>query len=159
MIFGNLQNLDQDRKVLALPLIKGLDYLKHTDFAKLADGRYAIDGDQIYAIVQEYQTSPAGSCQAETHRRYIDIQYMVDGVEAIGCGLTDGINEIARDLLAEQDAIFYKSVKNECELILTPGRYAIFFPSDIHRPRCIFGNSQTVKKVVVKVAADLLTTV
>lgn len=39
MIFGSLQNLDQDRKALAKPLVKGLEYLKNTDFAKLENGR------------------------------------------------------------------------------------------------------------------------
>ncbi|HBE79823.1 MAG TPA: YhcH/YjgK/YiaL family protein, partial [Firmicutes bacterium] len=58
MIFGNLQNLDQDRKALAKPLITGLEYLKNTDFSKLALGRYEIDGEKIFAMVQEYETSP-----------------------------------------------------------------------------------------------------
>lgn len=156
MIFGNLQNLDQDRKALAKPLITGLEYLKKTDFAKLPNGRYELDGDRLFAIVQEYQTSPRERCKAETHCKYIDIQYIFEGVEVIGYGLTDAGNEIAEDLSAKKDAIFYKSVRNERDLVVSTGCYAIFFPTDIHRPSCNFETEHHVKKIVVKVAADLL---
>jgi biofilm protein TabA len=156
MIFGNLQNLSQDRKTLAKPLVIGLEYLKSTDFAKLPLGRYEIDGDRIFAMVQEYQTSTRESRKAETHCKYIDIQYVYEGVETIGCGLTDMKNEIQEDLSVEKDAIFYSTVQNERDLVLTAGRYAIFFPSDIHRPCCNFENEHHVKKIVLKVAVDLL---
>jgi YhcH/YjgK/YiaL family protein len=126
MIFGNLQNLDQDRKALAKPLVTGLEYLKNTDFAKLPNGRYEIQGDQIFAIVQEYQTSPSEKCKAETHCRYIDIQYVYKGVEAVVYGLTDTPNKIQQDLSAEKDAIFYESVNNERDFVLNAGRYALF---------------------------------
>jgi biofilm protein TabA len=156
MFFGSLQNLDQDRKVLAQPLIIGLEYLKNTDFSKLPNGRYEIDGSRIFAIVQEYQTELREKCEAETHCQYIDIQYLHEGIEVIGYGLADLANEIKQDLSAEKDAIFYKSVKHERDLVLTPGRYAIFFPTDIHRPTCNFETENHVKKVVLKIAVDLL---
>jgi uncharacterized protein, YhcH/YjgK/YiaL family len=160
MIFGSLQNLDQDRKALAKPLVKGLEYLKNTDFAKLENGRYDIDGDRIFAMLQEYDTSPKETRKAETHRKYIDIQYVFQGAETVGYGFTDGANEILEDLSAEKDAVFYSSVQNERDLVLSAGRYAIFFPTDIHRPCCDFEENAMrqhhVKKVVIKVAVDLL---
>jgi YhcH/YjgK/YiaL family protein len=156
MIFGNLKNLDQDRKALAGPLVTGLEYLKKTDFSKLPDGRYEIDGSRIFAIVQKYQTAAKDKCEAETHCKYIDIQYVYEGVELIGYGLTDTVHEISQDFSAEKDAIFYKSVHEERDLLLTPGRYAIFFPTDIHRPTCNFETEHQVKKIVLKVAIELL---
>jgi biofilm protein TabA len=156
MIFGSLQNLDQDRKILAKPLVTGLEYLKKTDFSKLSNGRYEIDPSKIFAIVQEYQTEPREKCEAETHCKYIDIQYMHQGIELIGYGLTDSVHEIHQDLAAEKDAIFYQSFTHERDLVLTPGRYAIFFPTDIHRPTCNFETAHQVKKIVLKVALELL---
>lgn len=156
MIFGNLQNLAQDRKALAEPLVKGLEYLKKADIDKLPAGRYEIEGEKIYAMVQEYQTSPREKRKAETHRKYIDIQYVHQGVELVGYGLTDTKSVISEDLFAEKDAAFYGSVEGEEDLILCAGRYAIFFPTDIHRPCCNFEKEHSVKKVVIKVAVDLL---
>lgn len=156
MIFGNLQNLAQDRRALAGPLVKGLEYLKNTDFEKLPVGRYEIDGEKIYAMVQEYQTSPREKRKAEAHRKYIDIQYVYQGVEVVGYSLTDTKSVISEDLLAEKDAVFYGTVEGERDLILSAGRFAIFFPTDIHRPGCNFEKEHSVKKVVIKVAADLL---
>jgi biofilm protein TabA len=156
MFFGNLQNLDQDRKALAGPLVKGLEYLKNTDLDQLPVGRYEIDGDRIFALVQEYQTSPREKRKAETHRKYIDIQYVQHGMEVVGYSLTDAENIISEDLSAEKDAIFYGSVPGEKDLILSAGRYGIFFPTDIHRPGCNFKEEHPVKKIVLKVALALL---
>jgi YhcH/YjgK/YiaL family protein len=42
------------------------------------------------------------------------------------------------------------------DLILTPGRYVIVFPQDVHRPGCRCGEGDRVKKVVVKIRVDCL---
>ncbi|HBF35707.1 MAG TPA: YhcH/YjgK/YiaL family protein [Firmicutes bacterium] len=156
MFFGNLENLAQDRKVLAGPLVKALEYLKNTEIGKLPVGRYEIEGTKIFALVQEYQTSPWEKKKAETHQKFIDVQYVYQGVEVAGYSLTDTKNVISENKLAEKDAAFYGSVEGEKDLILSAGRYAIFFPTDIHRPGCNFETEHSVKKVVIKVAVDLL---
>ena len=81
---------------------------------------------------------------------------MIEGTEVIGFGLPDSDNEIEEDLLAEKDCVFFKDVKDETDLVLTSGMYAIFFPDEIHRPNCQYGVSNKLRKVVVKVSAELL---
>ena len=61
MYLGHITNLDQDRKILPPPLIKGLEYIKRTDFSRMNNGKYEIDGTKIYAMVQEYRTAPKNS--------------------------------------------------------------------------------------------------
>ncbi len=156
MILGNIANFEQDKKGLAGALVKGLEYLKNTDFDKLPEGKYQLDGDKFKAIVQEYETAPKSENQAETHRKYIDIQYLHRGTEIIGYGLFNSENEILEDCSADKDAIFYLTVKDEVDLVFRAGMYAVFFPTDVHRPCCSFGERQKVKKVVLKVAVDLL---
>jgi YhcH/YjgK/YiaL family protein len=151
MIFGSIQNLEQDRKTLSKALIKGLEYLRNTDLSALPAGKYEIDGSSMFALVQDNQTAPRAERKAETHRKYIDIQYVHSGSEIIGYGLANPGNEISDDQLELKDAIFYKNVEDEMELILTDGMYAIFFPTDVHRPGCVYGASSPVRKVVVKV--------
>ena len=47
-------------------------------------------------------------------------------------------------------------MENESTLTMTPGSFAVFFPSDVHRPGCLLDQSATVRKVVIKVRASLL---
>ena len=156
MIFGSIQNLEMDRRVLPAALVRGLEYLRDTDFYKLEPGRYEIDGTAIFALVQEYQTIPKGEKKPEAHRKYLDMQYVFQGSEIICYSLGNRMNEVLEDRLAEQDLLYFKSVQNEMDLILTQGMYAILFPQDIHRPGCRYGEGGRVKKVVVKISKDLL---
>ena len=45
-------------------------------------GEVLVDGENVYASVQTYVTKD--DAKYESHRRYIDIQYMIDGEEKIG---------------------------------------------------------------------------
>lgn len=156
MIFGSIRNLEMDRRVLPAVLVRGLEYLRDTDFHKLEPGRYEIDGTAIFALVQEYLPAPKGEKKPEAHRKYLDIQYVSQGSEIMGYGLENPANEVLEDRLAEKDLLLFKSVQDEMDLILTPGIYTILFPEDIHRPGCRYGNGDRVKKVVVKISKDLL---
>ncbi len=137
---------------------RGLEYLRDTDFSKIEPGRVEIDGNAIFALIQEYQTVPSKEKKPEAHRKYIDIQYVFQGSEIIGYGLESPAIEIAEDRLAEKDLLLYgyRPFPNEMDLILTPGTYVILFPQDVHRPGCLYQKAGQVKKVIVKVRMDLL---
>jgi biofilm protein TabA len=156
MIFGSIYNLEVDRRVLPAALVRGLEYLRDTDFNKLELGRYEIDGTATFALVQEYEPVPKGEKEPEAHRKYLDIQYVSQGSEIICYSLENRANVVLEDRLAEEDLLIFKSVQNEMDLILTQGMYAILFPQDIHRPGCRCGEGGRVKKVVVKISKDLL---
>jgi biofilm protein TabA len=156
MYVGHIKNLEKEKKVLPLPLIKGLEYLQRTDFSRTEIGKYEIEGPQIFALVQEQETGPKAERRPEAHVKNIDIQYVIEGTDVIGFGLPDPANEVAEDLLGEKDCIFFKNVQDEMDLVLTSGMYAIFFPDEVHRPNCQYGANGKLRKVVVKVAAELL---
>ena len=61
-----------------------LRYLQDTDFRQIDPERYAIDGDQVYAMVQEYDSKPKAEGFWEAHRKYLDVQYVAAGVEHMG---------------------------------------------------------------------------
>jgi YhcH/YjgK/YiaL family protein len=156
MIFGSIKNLEHDRKTLPQALLKGLDYIRNTDLSILPAGRYEIGGDSMFVLVQDNQTAPRAERKTEAHHKYIDIQYIYSGSEIIGYGLANPENEVADDQLEQKDALFFKNVKDEMDLILTSGMYAIFFPNDVHRPGCVHGAPSQVRKVVVKVPVSSL---
>jgi biofilm protein TabA len=156
MFFGSIDHLEQDRRALPQTVVKGLEYLKNTDFSKIEPGKYAIEGEQIVALVQEQPTLPRAERRAEAHLKKLDIQFVIDGAEMIGFAPADPANEVAEDLAEQKDNIFYATVKDEMGLVLTKGRYAVFFPQEVHCPCCRYEDHCQVRKVVVKIAADLL---
>ena len=70
-------------------IARALDYLRHTDLAGVAPGRYDLDGSDVYALVSEYVSKRPEEGRWEAHRRYIDLQSVdqrngADRLRAIG---------------------------------------------------------------------------
>ncbi|MFP8215703.1 YhcH/YjgK/YiaL family protein, partial [Klebsiella quasipneumoniae] len=48
------------------------------------------------------------------------------------------------------------AIDGEQSVILTPGMFAIFIPGEPHKPGCVITEPAEIKKVVIKVSANLL---
>ncbi|MEG0804388.1 MAG: YhcH/YjgK/YiaL family protein, partial [Pygmaiobacter sp.] len=132
-------------------LQKALQFLSQANLAQLKPGRYAIDGDAVYASVQLYQTGFADENRYESHRNYIDVQYVISGEEQIGCAALAEMPKGAYD--AANDITYYQDPPVEAQkmLCLRAGELVILPPQIAHKPCCIAKKAQPVKKVVVKV--------
>jgi biofilm protein TabA len=118
------------------------------------DGRYEIDGDRVFAVVSSYDTGPATEKRFESHRVYLDLQYVARGAERILHTPTAGLTvEVPYDEAA--DILFYAEPKISSSLLMRTGDLAIFHPGDGHKPGCMAGGRDAVKKVVVKVRLGL----
>ena len=131
-------------------LVRGFDFLQRLT-ADTAEGRHAIDGDAVYAMVQRYRTRPVAQMQLEAHRRYIDIQYLVSGCEVIHWAALAGLAEPTKPYDAATDAALYATTPDMTPVLLQAGQFAILFPDDAHAPCCAWGDPAEVLKVVVKV--------
>jgi YhcH/YjgK/YiaL family protein len=128
-------------------LRKGLEYLRNTDFSKLPDGRYEIDGERVYASVSTYETKAANETP-EAHRRYADIQFLIEGRELVGVA---PLSEMREEVEARSaDDIWFYHGETE-RLTLTGRRFLVLFPEDAHAPCIADGTVSTVHKCVVKV--------
>ncbi len=156
MIFGNIKDYESGFAWLPQPFKTVIEHLKQTDFQALPVGNYDLQGKDIYVQVFDMTTKPFAETRPEVHRQYADVQFSVCGREQIGVASDDGGNAVAEDLLAERDLLFYAGVQNESMLTMTPGSFAVFLPSDVHRPGVAVGGPATVRKVVVKVRVSLL---
>jgi len=137
-------------KSLSPNLATAIDYVLHTDFAGMAPGRYEVAGEAVFAIINEYATKPAAECEPESHRRYIDIQVMLEGTEIFGYApLLD--HQPSTGFLPDNDVAFYAPARLDY-ITLCPGRFIVFFPSDIHQPELFTDRPRPVKKLVMKVA-------
>lgn len=130
---------------------RGFLWLEKTDLNSIADGRYEIDGENVYASVQTYETKD--DAKYESHRKYIDIQYMIKGEELIG--VTDSENcTTCIEYDSEKDLEFYDINTNEEFFELKSGQFMLFYPHDLHKPSIKKCQRKLVKKVVVKVAVE-----
>lgn len=149
MILDKLENSEQYFD-LNSNLQKAFKFLRENNFEKLADGKYEIDSDNVFALVQSYTTKNDKENKWEAHQKYIDIQYIARGEETIYWTLVKELT-INEDCLSEKDVAFYDEANHCTGLNLKEGYFSILFPEDAHKPGCIYSKPTEIKKVVVKV--------
>lgn len=147
MIIDTLANLEF-YKGLNEQLYKGLKFLKETDVAALPVGRYEIDGNAVFALVQEYETHLPEECRWEAHYTYTDIQYVIEGSEKMCWSTLGGV--VKTEDRPENDVYFFDAEGDH--FVLHAGQFAVFTPQDAHRPGLAVDSPAPIKKVVVKVA-------
>ncbi len=159
MILGNLNRLGE-MDYLASRLKEMLIYLRDNDLKGRELGRIELEGENLFINIEENEMAPREERRPEAHRRYLDIQLVLDGEESIGVAAdsrVENIDGVLEKYSQERDIIFYQDVKRENMIDLYPGDFAIFFPEDIHRPRCVVGSKPgRSKKAIVKMKLDLL---
>jgi YhcH/YjgK/YiaL family protein len=127
---------------------RALDYLAKTDINSMSLGKYEVEGTDIFAIVNEYETKDAADCVWEAHRKYIDIHYILRGSELIGTTLLT--NQLpTKEYDVENDYWLFEG--GESKQVLHPGMFAIFYPQDIHSTSHHPNSKSFVRKVVMKV--------
>jgi biofilm protein TabA len=126
------------------------NFLKRDDLAELAVGQILLDGQNVIANVQQYDTSKAEDLKFEAHNRYFDIQYVISGQELIGMVDREKLTACG-DFDERNDVIFYKDPEISGNVLLLSGDFVVIAPEEAHKPRCIAGESISVKKIVLKV--------
>lgn len=117
-------------------------------------GRHDLAGDDLFAIVQTYETKPLEKAKFEAHRKYIDIQYVFSGRETILWAPLAAMTEETMSYDPEKEAALFTLVEDRTPLHLSAGHFAILYPEDAHAPTVEWSASSQVFKVVVKVAVE-----
>ena len=138
-------------KNLSERIKRSFDYIKQTDLKKLQPGRYDIEGDNIFALISDYQTKLESEGKLEAHKKYIDVQYVIEGEELMGYAPLRN-QQTLEAYKEENDIIFYKGEK--VFIKVTEGMFAIFAPEDVHMPGIQSEKKSLVKKLVIKVKVD-----
>lgn len=129
-------------------LDKALEYLRSHDLSRLEPGKYFIDGSTIFFMIQEMPSVDKEQARWEAHQKYIDIQFLISGVESIGFQKTNAmIASVPYD--AEKDIGFYQDNGEGFFVPLLPGHFVICFPDDAHMP--LIGENRLLKKAVFKI--------
>ena len=149
MITDRLSNADLYRS-LHPRLAAALDWLRATDLAALPLGKTVIDGERLFALIQEYTPKPPDLGKLEAHRRYWDVQYVARGEERMGwVNLAEAA--VSEPHSQERDVAFFTGRGNFFRI--PAGSFAMFGPQDVHMPGVApeEGTAGLVRKVVVKV--------
>lgn len=132
-------------------LKKGFEWLKAQDLVNIKPDKYSIYGERVFANVQEYNTKD--EAKYETHRKYIDIQYMIRGSEFVGV-LAKSDCKTCVEYNSETDLEFMDNLKKDEYVSLNEGEFVVLFPHDAHKPSINPAEKLFVKKVIVKVSID-----
>ena len=129
---------------------KAFTFITDPELMLLDNGKYEIDGNNIFALVSEYKTKDEIDGKFEAHRKYIDIQFVAKGIELIGYAPFRD-NEIISEYNEEKDIMFFAGEKSFIKI--EKGMFALFFPNELHMPGIKLIVRDDVRKIVVKVKA------
>ncbi len=145
MILTNIKRLST-YKGISEHLDKAIDFVLSVP-KDIALGKHTIDGDDVYAVVQEICPKVGAETVYEAHRKYIDIHYLLEGVEVAGCVDIDDCTPTT-EYDEEKDCLFLKAIGRKFTIL--PEEIYIVHPEDAHAPGGT-ETGETIKKIVVKI--------
>lgn len=113
-----------------------------------AEKRIELDGSSVYVLPMTMPGKGRDAARLEAHRKYIDIQYVMQGKDVMGWKPIAACKEVTQAYSAEKDIEFFGE-KPDAWFDVVPGDFAVFFPEDAHAP---LAGSGEIVKIVVKLA-------
>jgi biofilm protein TabA len=126
----------------------GFEFLRRPDLLQLEGGRHEIDGDRVFALINRDPGRGHAGARLEAHRKYIDIQYLVEGSEEMGWRPTAECQLLTEPYIDARDIMFFGDAPL-CWIELPVGKFMILYPEDAHAPLASTGDNV---KAVIKVA-------
>ena len=150
MILDQLKNAKQYKGVHA-GVDKALEAMKQYTSDNYPLGKVEIDGDNVFLLLNCYETRAKEEAKAEAHRKYIDVMYMVEGAETIYVKSVDRLKNITTEYTPEMEALLADTDEDATAVRLEAGSFVVLFPQDAHSPACDADGKHTVKKIIGKV--------
>jgi len=129
---------------------KAFTFLRQKDLAELPADRYEIDGEKLFCMISKGPGRSRAEAKLEAHRKYIDIQYVIAGIDEMGWKPTADCKVIDTEYDEDKDIMFFKDQPDSWTPV-PAGSFVIFFPQDAHAPLVSSGE---IHKVVLKIAVE-----
>lgn len=156
MFIGTLEKWNTNKNYLPDIFQQVMVFLNSIDPQTIAPGTHSIQGKDIFANVECGKGKTLQERRFELHRRYVDVQMLLAGHERQDYA-TSAAGDVLEDRLEKDDVAFHTVIGPIHSLSMHPGMFVIYFPGELHAPGLRDGdNGEDYKKIVVKVAADLL---
>ena len=143
----------------SIPDLKGFEaafeFLDKKTLADVLVGKHAIEGEEVYALVQKLPSRAAEIAQFESHRKYIDVHYVVSGQETSGFAPAEDL-KLAVPYDESKDVMLYDVPQQYTKIEMKPGRFVVYHPGQAHLPNCHLQGPHDLHKVVIKVQVDYL---
>lgn len=138
-------------------IAQAIEWLRAQDLLALPAGRQEVEGEIMFAQVIDHETKLSSEILAERHRLYLDVQCVYRGAEQMAVSIETGQNVLHTPYDENRDILFYEIPAQESLLIVNAGQFAVFFPTDVHRPGIALDKTPAaVRKIVVKIRVDSL---
>jgi uncharacterized protein, YhcH/YjgK/YiaL family len=131
-------------------LAKAFDFIEK-QARVLKDGKYPIT-DGMYAIIENSLPKPKKEQKLEAHRKYVDLQYIIEGADVIGWKNISECSDTYKEYDKDKDIVFFNE-KADFNFVLNEGNFAILFTNDAHAPLC---GDNTVRKCIVKISTEII---
>ena len=126
-----------------------LAFIEKQEKENLPAGRYDLEKG-VFASVQSYTTRVFEGAQMESHKKYCDLQYFIEGKEKIYWASLRKLT-VENDMTPENDAILYVSGPWQGYTVFEPGMFGFYAPEDGHMPGIAADEPSAVKKIVFKI--------
>lgn len=147
MIIGKKEDLSKYAAVLP-NLENGLKACENAD--KLPVGRYEFEGG--YFTIQQGKTKSLAEGTYESHRRYIDVQIILEGQEEIAWQSLDNL-ESCTEYDEASDKQRYTG-EHSHHMLITEGMFWVAFPEDGHQALGHLDHEHEYKKIVLKLPVE-----
>ena len=148
MIAQNIKRPIDDLKEKKFQI--ALDFLKRDDLGRLTEGWIELE-EGVRASIQRYTSFFFDENRFETHEKYYDVQFVIEGQETCCVCSRSQLGDVAIPYDDKNDVEFYDNPIGHSEIVLNAGDYIVLGPDDAHKPRCVYKKQMPIKKVVVKV--------
>ena len=106
-------------------------------------------GQRYLQVLHRITTKPLEEGTFEAHRRFIDLQVLLDGAEEIAWQeLGDTSCAVAYDEASDKERL---DGSTEHHLLVTTGMFWVAFPHDAHKAISHVGEPHSFRKIVMKV--------
>lgn len=157
MFLGSLSHPDRWQPFVQSPLLLQSLLWVRDNAASIAEGIHELGEPGWVVNVHGYTTQPRDLCAWENHTRTIDLQYMIDGVEVIDLIPVESLGPCTSYKAESDTEKFAANGVLFTQLLLSTGNFIFFLPGEAHRPKIAAAAPAALRKLVVKIPTDLLT--
>ena len=106
--------------------------------------------ENCFVLEQAYITKDKEDCLFESHKKYIDIQYMFEGDEIME---VENVNNLEVSSIYDEMLDYAKhfQTSNSSSLKIKESEIAIFYPHDAHMPCIKIDENKKIIKAVFKI--------
>ena len=128
---------------------RAISIIKQMDFDGLEPRMYEIDGEEMYFNLIEYETKLVEERFWESHKKYIDLHFILEGKEFIGYEQFAKMN--IKQEYNEADDYFLLEGSLQSKIMLQKDDFMILYPNDVHMTGIKVVEREKVRKVVFKI--------